>query len=499
MFGEELEEFGFHGLLALHGRRIFRDEDFAALYHADTGRPSVPPSTLALATLLQHYDNISDEEVIARCRFDLRWKAALHLDVLSLDAPFAKSTFQAFRGRLVMHDRDGQLFERSVQVAREAGLVPKSMTLSLDSSPVRGRGAVRDTYNLLSDAIGKVLRGVAKGQGVEVEGVARDAGLERHVLAPSFKGSVDLDWSSDEERRVLLAALLDDCRKVIALARDADCAGEAAALIERIIGQDVDEDPDGGPPKIRRGVAKDRVPSVTDPESRHGHKSSGKGYTGHKAHVGVVETGVITHVDVTAPSEPEGAHVSEAVSATREVTGGDVTQALGDSAYSSAEPQRQAASSGVALRTKMPRTNSKYFGPIDFTVSPDGTEATCPAGHPSRYRNRSNADVLHLWSAETCGACPLKQGCTKASKRTLRVRPDFHDRRARERWARSPQGQQELRKRIVVEHALGRMKHRGAGRARYLGRRKTRLQWLLTAAAVNLSLVWSATSRREAA
>ncbi len=33
----------FYGFLAAQRDRLFRDEDFAALYCADNGRPSVPP------------------------------------------------------------------------------------------------------------------------------------------------------------------------------------------------------------------------------------------------------------------------------------------------------------------------------------------------------------------------------------------------------------------------------------------------------------------------
>jgi len=70
------------------------------------------------------------------------------------------------------------------------------------------------------------------------------------------------------------------------------------------------------------------------------------------------------------------------------------------------------------------------------------------------------------------------------------VRPDFHGRRERERWAESQEGRELLRKRVVVEHAIGRLKNLGAGTARYFGRAKTEAQWLWTAAVVNLSLIW---------
>jgi hypothetical protein len=78
------------------------------------------------------------------------------------------------------------------------------------------------------------------------------------------------------------------------------------------------------------------------------------------------------------------------------------------------------------------------------------------------------------------------------------VPADFHERRAKERYARSVEGRAKIRKRVVVEHAIGRLKQRGAGQARYFGRKKTRLQWMMTAAAVNLCLVFDRASDQKA-
>lgn len=159
---EAVDGMGFYGKLAKEAHKIFADDDFAEAYCLDNGRPSVPPSLLSIARLLQFYDKVSDAETIARTRYDLRWKVALDLDPLSVEAPFAKSTFQAFRARLTLHEKEGLLFEKSVQEARRLGLLPKTLRVALDSSPVRGRGAVKDTFNLLSDAIVAVLRAIAE-------------------------------------------------------------------------------------------------------------------------------------------------------------------------------------------------------------------------------------------------------------------------------------------------------------------------------------------------
>lgn len=495
-----VKRMGLYARLSTEGPRIFRDKDFADAYCRDNGRPSVPPSLLALARLLQHYEGISDAEVVERCRYDLRWKVALDLDPLSVEAPFAKSTFQAFRARLTLHEKEGLVFEKSVVAARQAKLLPRHLRVALDSSPVRGRGAVKDTFNLLSDAIVGVLRAVAKAEDSSPKELARQADLERHFEASSIKASEPVDWSDAASVSGFLAGLLEDCDRALSVAEQAGVATPEVALLEAVIDQDIDRGDEQTPPQIRRGVAKDRIPSVHDPEMRHGRKSSGKTYDGHKAHlVAELSSGVITAVEVTAPGEADGAQVQSLIEKTCELTQAEVGRALGDSAYSSREAQRQAQRSGVDLRTKMPSSRRDYYGPEDFELSTDGRTARCPAGHHSVRQARhqpkeSIPELRHFWSAQLCGSCALKEACTPGRLRSLGVPRDFHERRRRERYAASPEGRQELRQRVVVEHAIARVKNLGAGAARYFGRKKTHGQWLWSAAVANFSLVWSLTA-----
>ena len=153
----------FYGLLALLRGRLFRDADFAEFYCADNGRDSVPPSLLATALLLQSHDKVSDAEAKARADFDIRWKVALGIEVE--DRPFAKSTLQVFRAQLILHDKVREVFESSLRLARESGyLKRRGMRVALDTANILGRGAVRDTYNLLTDGIVKLMRG-AGGRG----------------------------------------------------------------------------------------------------------------------------------------------------------------------------------------------------------------------------------------------------------------------------------------------------------------------------------------------
>src|SRR5499427_6279133 len=122
-YGEFVGRVSFYGWLASQRGELFRDEEFAGLYVLDNGRPSVPPSLLATALVLQTYDNVSDEEAKQRADYDLRWKVALGLEVET--RPFAKSTLQEFRAQLILHAQTRAIFQRSLEVAKHRGLWKK--------------------------------------------------------------------------------------------------------------------------------------------------------------------------------------------------------------------------------------------------------------------------------------------------------------------------------------------------------------------------------------
>ena len=130
----------FYGFLASHRGDLFRDEDFTDLYCSDNGRPSVPPSLLATALLLQAYDGASDEEAKARADFDLRWKVALGVGLE--ERPFAKSTLQLFRARLILHERVRTVFEQSLAFARRTGYFRhRRIRVVLDTSYILGKAS----------------------------------------------------------------------------------------------------------------------------------------------------------------------------------------------------------------------------------------------------------------------------------------------------------------------------------------------------------------------
>ena len=360
----------FYGLLASLRGRLFRDADFAELYCLDNGRTSVPPSLLATALLLQTYDKVSDAEAKARADFDIRWKVALGIEID--DRPFAKSTLQVFRAQLILHDKVRAVFERSLQLAREAGYLKKrSMRVALDTTYILGRGAVKDTYNLLADGMVKLMRVLAAVDRTTVGQWAKAHGYEGYVRS-SVKGEAAIDWSSQRERRTLLAEIVADADRLLELARQAqgelpeDSAQRqeivaAAELLGQLWLQDVerkeshsDGDGDAGI-DLKDGVSKDRMMSVHDPQMRHGRKSSSKRFVGHKAAIVVdTDTQLITAVDVLAGNAPDNLEALDLVEQSEANARVSVTEAMGDTAYGDGGTRQAFADVGRRLVAKVP-------------------------------------------------------------------------------------------------------------------------------------------------
>src|SRR6266851_1324720 len=171
----------FYAFLAQRRGTLFRDEEFAHLYAAKIGRPSVPPSLLATALLLQTHDGVSDEQAKERADYDVRWKVALGVGIE--EHPFAKSTLQLFRAQLVTNDEAQRIFRKSLVLAKKRGVLNKNRKLlaALDTTNILGRGAVKDTYNLLGDGIVLLLRQLASLAKVEFVAFATELGYARYV------------------------------------------------------------------------------------------------------------------------------------------------------------------------------------------------------------------------------------------------------------------------------------------------------------------------------
>jgi transposase len=499
----------FYGQLSQARSRLFRDEDFAALYCPDNGRPAVPPSLLAIALLLQAHDKVSDQEAIARANYDVRWCVALGIEVAI--KPFVKSTLQLFRSQLLIHEQAGAIFQASLEEAKRNGFLRgKKRTIALDTTPIFGKGAVKDTYNLLATGIVMLARALAAA--VEQEPAAWAAGHElARYFGSSIKGEAAINWDKSAERKALLASIVGDAQRLLTLAREAlaelhpgDPAVEAirqsAELLCQLLVQDIDG-LDTAEPKLKDGVSKDRMPSATDPEMRHGRKSKSSRFDGHKATLAVdTETGLITDVDVIAGNAPDNENALELVTGTEENTGCEVAKTLGDCAYGDGATREKFADAKRELVARVPGRPEGQLSKDEFNIDLEGDCVTCPGGHTvqgsvSRKR-KGQAARMFQFPAAVCAACPLRPQCVKGKHGRLLT---IHPQEALLQRARAYEATDEFRedviKRQVVEHRIARLAQLGIRKSRFFGRQKTRFQLLMASAVANLTLTW----RRPAA
>ena len=507
----------FYGFLARRRGDLFRDEDFAEFYSPDQGRPSVPPSLLATALLLQTHDRVSDEEAKARADYDLRWKVALGVAVD--ERPFAKSTLQLFRAQLVLKEKMRAVFRRSLEFALRSGYLKKrKLRAVLDTTYILGRGAVKDTYNLLADSMGQLLRAVAQVERREQEVWATEHGYGRY-LATSIKGEAEVDWDNEQSRSEFLAGIVTDAERLLVLAdkalaslADGEAGREriqrAAELMRQLISQDVERGE--GRVRLKEGVARDRVVSVHDPEMRHGRKSSSKRFDGHKAAIAVdAESQLITAVEVLAGNAADSEHALELTEASEENTGLEVEETIGDCAYGSGNTRQTFADEERKLVAKIGRHGRRGQIPKEeFQINLEDMTCTCPAGQTTKTlikagkwtdrHGEKHQSWAFLFDADVCNACDRRPGCTKAKAcrgRSIRLHPQERLLQQAREFQKSDAFKEYSQIRQTAEHRLARLVQLGVRQARYFGRRKTLFQLLLAATVANLTLVANKTEK----
>jgi transposase len=514
LVGEE----SFYVYLAEHRHELFHDEDFADLYCSDNGRTSVPPSLLAVALLLQWYDDASDEEAARRARLDLSWKVALGIELM--DTPFVKSVLCEFRNKLIVHKRQKQFFDASLKHARTKGFFKaRNIKVALDTTPIFGRGAVEDTYNMLAEGLRQVVRVLATCAAQSEHDFAAANDFTRYT-APSFKGTCAINWDIATERATVLESLVADCDRILLLARQALTRYEkdspealeivsACELLSRLLVQDVTRTAEGQP-EIINGVAPDRIVSVHDPEMRHGRKSATQRFNGFKGAIAVeTETQLITDVDVIPANAHDSQNSAQLIAQSAETSGASVDTVLGDTAYGSIA-QRLAAENNYTLIAPVARPpQTGRFTKDEFLIDLDNRTVTCPAGKTTtrfyRRKEKTKHDRVFThkkfhFAADDCGACLLRARCIAdgVTHRTILVHEHESLIREAKRFQATDAFRSVYRPRVVVEHRIARLVQLGVRKARYFGNAKVLFQLAMTATVANLTLIAASNSGTRA-
>jgi hypothetical protein len=495
---------------------LFPDDAFADLF-ANIGRDSVPPRIVAVVMVLQRLEGLSDREAVDRFAFDVRWKYAA--GGLPLDAwSFAHTVLVDMRARLRTSKEPKRIFRIVADVAKSAGLVGRRRVL--DSTPLYDAVATQDTVTMIRASIRGLLRVAGASLAKQLRGVLKRD--DDYVSA----GKPACDWDDKVAREALVDALARDAYAVLALLDGRDLSNnpeveEAAKLVATVVGQDL-EKTDDGRFRIARKVAKDRVISTVDPEARHGHKTSARGYDGYKGHIAIdPDSEIITAAeasaanvgdgsvakdllgDIVPTTEPhEGDDASTETRATASAAldpaaadtkaAGEPIEVYGDSSYGTAENLKHLEGHGVVPNVKVQPAvapGEGMFSQDAFEIDLDKGTACCPGGVLVQLRRNKDDRAVADFGAH-CEGCMLRPKCTTSSSgRTISIHPEHKRiRRARDRQRDADWKRDYRATRPKVERKLAHLMRRrhGGRRARMRGRERVAQDFTILCAAVNL-------------
>jgi hypothetical protein len=477
--------------LARERARLFPAELFADLFRP-TGRRSVPPPILAVVTVLQRLEGLSDREAADRFAFDTRWRYAAGVaDAVAGEetASFAHTVLVDLRARLRRSADPDRIFRVTCDLARQVGLV--GVRRVLDSAPLEDAVTTQDTVTMLRGAVRGLLRACPPELAAKVRALLRRDDDYRSPGKPAC------DWQDRAAREELVDALVRDAYRAGYALRGERLdprTAEAAALLATVTGQDVEETDDGRF-RIFEGTAPDRVISTVDPEARHGHKTAAHGFDGYKAHVAVdPDAEVITAAEVSAATSGDAVVAPTLLGDLALGEGDQAAQAVvyGDSAYGTGAHLAWLDQQGFTpmVKAQVPTAPGGRFAKDHFRIDLDAGTVTCPARVTTpilpalRGGGRARFGVA-------CSVCPLRNACTTSLRgRVVAIHPHQAELAAARIHQRDPAWLADYRAtRPRVERKLAHLLRRrhGGRRARVRGLVRVAQDFKLLAAAVNLA------------
>jgi transposase len=488
---------------------LFDDELFTAVY-ASEGQPALHPWQLALVSVMQFLENLSDRQAAQAVRARIDWKYALGLELT--DEGFHYSVLSEFRTRLVQGSLEQALLDTLLQRCQERGWLKARGRQRTDSTYILGAVKALNQLELVGETLRHALNVLA-------------------TVAPEWlKPQVPPDWferyaeriedyrlpKEKAERDALSATIGEDGYTLLASLEQATTQPEWAWLKElpavRILKQTWAQQYRQVDGQAQRLTPKEMVPvsewyrSPYDEEVRYGRKRDFD-WIGYKVHLTECCDDDLPHLITqveTAPATQQDHHALKAIQA--ELADKDLLpqQHLVDAGYISAkrilESRDTHAIELVGPVHVDPSWQAHTPGAFDvsqFAIDWERHTVTCPQGehsiawHPGK--DAKGESVVTVWFARsTCQACPLRARCTKAQatgrSMTVRFPPERHEMllaaRARQQ---TPEFHAVYQARCGIEGTFCQTtRNTGMRRARYIGQRKTHLQHLFTALATNI-------------
>jgi transposase len=485
---------------------IYADTDFLHLFPAH-GKPGDAPWRLALVTLFQFAENLSDRRAADAVRARIDWKYALSLDLT--DPGFDHTVLSEFRSRLVDSGAESLLFDLLLAQFRQRGLLTARGRQRTDSTHVLAAIRALNRFEVVGETLRHALNVLATVAPDWLRIHSQPEWVERYA-----RRSEDDRLPSTREARQALAETIGADGFLLLTIIFADAASvwlrviPAVETLRRVWVQNYLRGDDG----VHWRTAEDVPPAarfISSPYDDEAHlaKKGSTCWVGYKVHL--TETceddgpHLITHVATTAAPTADG-DVTPRIHQDLAAQGLLPTVHLVDTGFLDAEllvvSEREYGVTLLGPTRKDPRWQTRAaagFGVEHFVVDWERQRAICPAGKVSlewvpRIDNRGNESIYIRFSPSDCGPCPSRANCTRSTakhpRRSISIRPreQYEALQRRREDETTSAYKREYAKRAGIEGTISQgVRRAGMRRSRYIGLAKTSLGHLLTAAALN--------------
>jgi transposase len=486
---------------------LFTDDAFGALFPTH-GQPAFPPWRLALATILQFAEGLSDRQAAEAVRSRIDWKYVLRLELT--DPGFDASVLSEFRSRLITGAAESLLFDTLLTWCRERQLVNARGRQRTDSTHVLA--AVRALNRI--EVVGETMRHALNTLAVVVPAWLRAVSDPEWQGRYARRAEDDRLPTTQAARAALARTIGQDGWRLLAAIDHPDALPwlrevPAVAILRRVWIQNYLWDgtqlqwreADNIPPAARF------ISSPYDVEAHYARKHTTQ-WVGYKVHI--TETceddlpHLITNIDTTPGPTADGAATPQ-IHAALEQRGLLPGTHIVDTGFLDADllvDSRRDYGVDLLGPTRLDyhwqAREGAGFDAQHFQIDWDQHEASCPAGQTSiswtpAVDNRGNAVIKVKFSSKDCRRCDYVAQCVRSKKRyprrtlTIRPQPQYQAlQTARQREA-TEAFQAEYARRAGIEGTISRGV-RGARlrRTRYVGLPRVHLGHLLTAAGLNV-------------
>jgi transposase len=484
---------------------LYEDEDFRDLYPT-RGQPGLAPWRLALVTVLQFSEHLSDRQAADAVRARIDWKYALGLKLT--DRGFHFSVLTEFRARLIAGGGEQRLLDRMLARFKARGLVKARGKQRTDSTHVLA--AVHDLHllELVAETLRAALDDLAAVAPDWLRGIAQPVWFERYGRRVE---DYRLPKAQAEREALALAIGADGFALLDALdASEAQPDLRAVPMVKTL--RDVWRvhyaSQGSGPPRWRSGAelppVGERLQSPYDPEMHYSTKRQME-WSGYKVHVTEVcdadAAHLITNVMTCPAMQPDMASTAaiheqlaakDLLPAEHFVDAGYVDAGL---LVGSRRDHDVVLEGPVRAVAKRATQAGQAYEQGHFAIDWEGERVTCPQGKTSvTWRARRDEvgapRVQAMFSRTDCGACSVRRLCTSSKEARRSVyflpRPEFEALNAARDRMQDPAWKERYRIRAGIEGTLSQgVRAFGLRRSRYIGQAKTGLQQVCVAAAMN--------------